>query len=129
MYADTVNVSGLAGGDSTNVGFASWTVGSEADKIYNINVSTISAGDVNVNNDTLFATASTGEPYICGDANGDSNINIFDITFIISNLYLGGPAPDPIESADVNHDGNLNIFDITYLIAHLYLGGPPPDCP
>ncbi len=129
VYADTVNVSGLAGGDSTNVGFASWTVGSEADKIYNINVSTISAGDVNVNNDTLFATASTGEPYICGDANGDSNINIFDITFIISNLYLGGPAPDPIESADVNHDGNLNIFDITYLIAHLYLGGPPPDCP
>ncbi len=68
--------------------------------------------------------------YDCGDANFDGAINIFDITYIISYLYKGGPAPMPEEmSANVNNDGVVNIFDITYLIAFLYLGGPAPDCP
>jgi hypothetical protein len=67
--------------------------------------------------------------WICGDTNGDEAINIFDITYIISYLYLDGAQPDPIESADVNHDGTVNIFDITYLIAYLYLDGPAPVCP
>jgi len=29
----------------------------------------------------------------CGDANGDSNVNILDITYLIGYLYMGGPAP------------------------------------
>jgi outer membrane protein assembly factor BamB len=129
VYSDTVTVSNLAGGDSVDVGFATWMVGPDADDIYDINVSTIMGGDLNDNNDTLFATASTGTPYICGDANDDGNINIFDITYIISYLYLDGPPPNVLVSADVNHDGNVNIFDITYTIAFLYLSGPAPDCP
>jgi hypothetical protein len=68
-------------------------------------------------------------PGLCGDINDDSTINIFDITYLISFLYLSGPAPHSPDMADVNHDGTLNIFDITYLISHLYLNGPPPDCP
>jgi hypothetical protein len=67
--------------------------------------------------------------FICGDANNDENVNIFDITHIISYLYLDGSPPDPIESADVNNDGTVNIFDVTYLISYLYLGGPEPGCP
>jgi len=67
--------------------------------------------------------------FICGDANGDESLNIFDITFIITYLYLDGPAPDPENSADVDHTGTVNIFDITYLISYLYLDGPAPDCP
>ncbi len=66
--------------------------------------------------------------WLCGDVNNDGTVNIFDITFIISYLYLGGPAPVSLESADVNHDGQVNIFDITYLISYLYLDGAPPDC-
>lgn len=67
--------------------------------------------------------------FICGDTDGDSLINIFDITFLIAYLYLEGPAPVPMESADVNNDGSINIFDITYLISYLYLEGPAPNCP
>ncbi len=66
--------------------------------------------------------------YVCGDANGDGDVNIFDITFIISYLYKGGPPPDPMEAADVNADATVNIFDITYLIAYLYKGGADPAC-
>jgi hypothetical protein len=67
--------------------------------------------------------------YICGDANADSLVNIFDVTFMIAALYLGGPMPDPVEAADVNNDASFNIFDVTYLISFLYKGGPAPVCP
>jgi len=67
--------------------------------------------------------------FICGDANSDETVNIFDITFVITNLYLSGPPPDPTDAADVNDDGTVNIFDITYLITYLYMEGPEPDCP
>jgi len=67
--------------------------------------------------------------YTCADVNDDGAINIFDITYIISYLYLEGPPPDPMEAADVNNDTDVNIFDITYIISYLYLGGPEPNCP
>jgi len=60
-----------------------------------------------------------------GEVNGDGVINIFDITFLIDYLYLGGPAPN-FYAADVNADGDINLFDIVYLIKFLYLDGPPP---
>jgi len=61
-----------------------------------------------------------------GDCNNDGTINIFDITHLISYLYLDGPPPDPEISGDVNCDETINIFDITYLIQYLYLDGPSP---
>jgi len=64
--------------------------------------------------------------YINGDANRDSTLNIFDITFIISYLYLSGTAPWPVNAADVDCNLTVNIFDITYLINFLYREGTEP---
>jgi hypothetical protein len=63
-----------------------------------------------------------------GEMNGDSVINIFDITGIIAYLYRNGDPPIPYElcSADMNGDCVVNIFDITGLISFLYLQGAPP---
>ena len=66
--------------------------------------------------------------FLCGDADGNGIIQIFDITCIIAYLYLGGPAPDPIEAADCDGAPPLNIFDISRLVGYIYLGGPPPVC-
>lgn len=68
-------------------------------------------------------------PYLCGDANYDGTLNIFDVTYIISFLYMGGPEPIPPDAGDPNADFSTNIFDITYLIAYLYQEGPFPQCP
>jgi hypothetical protein len=65
----------------------------------------------------------------CGDVTGDGIVNLLDISFLISFLYLGGPSPYPLEIGDVNSSGNLNLLDVTYLIIFLYAGGPAPDCP
>ncbi len=65
---------------------------------------------------------------LCGDCNDDGTVNIFDITFLIAFLYLGGPAPANPANCDVNGDSVVNIFDVTYLIAFLYKGGPDLNC-
>jgi hypothetical protein len=69
------------------------------------------------------------ESFLCGDINVDGTVNIFDITGLISYLYLEGEPPMPLESGDINNDGLINIFDITGLISYLYLEGDPPVCP
>jgi hypothetical protein len=66
--------------------------------------------------------------FVCADINNDGDINIFDVTSLISFLYLDGPAPESMESADVSGDGDVNIFDVTYIISYLYLDGPGPNC-
>ncbi len=68
-------------------------------------------------------------PYLCGDANADAELNIFDVTYMISYLYRDGPEPLPPDAGDPNADFNFNIFDVTYLITYLYLDGPSPQCP
>jgi len=65
-------------------------------------------------------------PLLRGDCNGDSNINILDVTYLIAYLYNGGPPPEPLVSADPNCTITINILDITYLISYLYKGGPAP---
>jgi len=94
------------------------------------------AADFNNDGAIDLARSSTGvgilwnikSTFSVGDANNDSTINIFDITHLISYLYLSGDLPEPLEiaSGDVNCDCVVNIFDITYLISYLYLEGPPP---
>jgi photosystem II stability/assembly factor-like uncharacterized protein len=68
--------------------------------------------------------------FICGDANGDGNVNVGDAVFLISYVFKGGPAPDPVCVGDANGDGGVNVGDAVYLIAYVFKGGPPPveDC-
>ncbi|MCK5127115.1 MAG: agmatine deiminase family protein [candidate division Zixibacteria bacterium] len=66
--------------------------------------------------------------YLCGDANGDTEVNVADAVFIINFAFKGGPAPDPLDSGDVNSDGSTNIGDAVYLINYVFKGGPAPDC-
>jgi len=67
--------------------------------------------------------------YTCGDPDGDLDVNIFDVTYLISYLYMEGPAPEPLLTGNPNGDEAINIFDVTFLISFLYSGGPPPVCP
>jgi len=67
-------------------------------------------------------------PYVCGDADGDSAVNIGDAVTIINYIFKGGTPPDPIEAGDANADGDVNIGDAVYLITFIFKGGPPPQC-
>jgi hypothetical protein len=67
-----------------------------------------------------------GPCFVCGDANGDGQINVADAVFLITYIFKGGPAPDPLEAGEVNCDGNINIGDAVYLINYIFKGGPAP---
>ncbi|HNX51768.1 MAG TPA: PKD domain-containing protein, partial [Thermoanaerobaculaceae bacterium] len=59
-----------------------------------------------------------------GDVNGDGEINVQDVFYLINALFAGGPAP--IGSGDVNGDTQVNVSDVFYLINYLFAGGPAP---
>jgi hypothetical protein len=63
-----------------------------------------------------------------GEANNTGTYNILDITYLINNLYQGGPSPVPYAlcSGDANCNCVNNLLDITYLINYIYRGGNPP---
>ena len=65
-------------------------------------------------------------PLPCGDANGDTQVNVSDAVAIINYVFAGGNPPDPIELGDVNCDGNCNVSDAVYLINFVFGGGNPP---
>lgn len=65
---------------------------------------------------------------VCGDANGDGQINIGDAVFIINLVFRGGPWPDEDKCADSNGDYAINVGDAIYLVNHIFRGFAPPDC-
>ncbi len=56
------------------------------------------------------------DPVLKGDANGDSEINITDITYIIDKINNKAPENFNEEAADVNGDGEINITDVTWVL-------------
>jgi hypothetical protein len=68
--------------------------------------------------------------YICGDANGDEEVNVSDAIMIINYVFVpGSPSPSPIVSADVDCEGNVNISDAVYIINFVFVGGSDPCDP
>jgi hypothetical protein len=69
--------------------------------------------------------------YVCGDADGSTEVDIDDVVFLISYIFSGGPPPDPLEAGNADCLGETDIDDVTYIIAFIFTGGPEPcaDCP
>ena len=57
-----------------------------------------------------------------GDVNGDSNVNISDVTALIDYLLSGNASGVNVSAADCNQDGSVNISDVTGLIDYLLSG-------
>lgn len=69
---------------------------------------------------------------LCGDANGNGEIDIGDVIYLLNYLYRSGDAPacQPITiCGDVNLDEAVDLSDAIYLLNYLYKGGPPPGSP
>ncbi|HKZ22703.1 MAG TPA: serine hydrolase [candidate division Zixibacteria bacterium] len=65
-----------------------------------------------------------------GDLNGDTQINLTDIIYLVNYIFKGGPAPVPERcKGDVNNDQKINLTDIIYLVNYIFKGGPAPNPP
>lgn len=79
------------------------------------------------------------DPFACCDGsrgNVDSddqdNINIADLTFLVTYLFSSGPPPTCVPEANVDGDPseNVNVADLTQLVSYLFGGGAIPlQCP
>ena len=68
----------------------------------------------------------------CGDVDDDGSVNVSDVVWLISYLFVlhGQPPYWPMCRADVNGDGVINVSDVVYLINYLFVwGSPAPACP
>lgn len=87
-----------------------------------------SGSHMDINNHVIWGIGYT-EGYIrwrYGDANGDCNVNVLDITFLINFIYKHGSSPDAAFEGDIDGNCRVNILDVTYLINSLYKNGPTP---
>lgn len=72
----------------------------------------------------LCASAFAGN-VLKGDANGDGNVDVSDITAIASHILGTTPTQWNADNADANSDGNIDVSDIT-ATATIILGGGEP---
>ena len=70
------------------------------------------------------AEASPEAPPVRGDSNGDAELNITDLIFILEYLFRGGDDLACAAAGDANGDGEINISDVSTLAMFLFLGGP-----
>ena len=78
----------------------------------------IPAGEynLNLNHETMklvITKKAAGKP---GDANGDGEVNVNDVTVTINYILEKNPTPFVFENADVNGDGAVNVMDVTAII-------------
>jgi hypothetical protein len=66
---------------------------------------------------------------VCGDANGNGDVDMFDVVLMVNYVFKGGPPPDPWQLGDANADGVLNLADVMYLLYAAMRSGPQPVCP
>ena len=63
---------------------------------------------------------------ISGDVNGDENIDIQDILFLVNFLFRSQPPFCAYDAGDVNCNQNVDISDLVYLVNFVFKNGPPP---
>ncbi|MGB2989941.1 MAG: dockerin type I repeat-containing protein [Candidatus Zixiibacteriota bacterium] len=61
-----------------------------------------------------------------GDANGDGEVNIGDVVYLINYLFKQGPSPELPAQSDNNCDQTVNLGDVVYLLNYLFRNGPVP---
>ena len=65
---------------------------------------------------------------ICGNLNGDGELNVSDVVYLVNYVWRSGPPPTWPYIAEINNDGILDAVDMVYLVNYLFKSGPPPMC-
>jgi hypothetical protein len=66
--------------------------------------------------------------YPQGDVTDDGIVNVADVVYLVTYLFLGGPPPDTMVG-NVNCDLVVNVADVVYLVTYLFQNGPAACAP
>ena len=59
----------------------------------------------------LLQATVPSRPFSCADANGDNDLNISDPIFVLTHLFLGGPAPAVVDTSMVLKTNQTKCYD------------------
>ena len=74
----------------------------------------------------LLVMASPTNALVCGDINGDSDIDISDLVYLAAYIIGDGPSPTDPWDANVDLCNMVDVGDLTYLCGYLFSGYYPP---
>ncbi|MAW76923.1 MAG: hypothetical protein CMJ95_05965 [Planctomycetes bacterium] len=80
-------------------------------------------------NGSINLQPQTDIPFLRGNCNGDSGVNIADGIWILNELFQNGPSGTCPEACDINSDQKYDAADAIYVIYYRLLDGPPPAAP
>ncbi len=72
---------------------------------------------------------SLGPPFLRGDADGNTRIDIADAIFVLQYLFAHGRPPACMDSGDVDDDGTVNIGDAIAILSYLFGNSFHPAVP
>ena len=129
VAVDYCTVAGALSGTSSTETTLAWssTLGSPAvDNVVVVNGSSV---EPTLNNGTLTLQPVFDIPFIRGNCNGDSGVNIADGIWILNELFLSGPSGTCFISCDANEDSKYDSADAIFIISYRLLDGPMPSAP
>jgi len=79
----------------------------------------------------LGADSLSRYPHLAGDIDGNAQVLLSDVIYLVNVMFARYPLPSPVAVADVNGDCKLSLSDIIYLVNYFFRLGPPPrmGCP
>lgn len=77
---------------------------------------------------TMLFMPKVSSAQVCGDATGDTKVNIADVSRITNYLYTGGPPPVNMFDSDTDNYELITISDPFRLWRHLFGGAAGPVC-
>jgi hypothetical protein len=63
-----------------------------------------------------------------GDANHDGSVDISDLTYYVTFMFGGGPAPICLDEFDNDANCGNDISDLTFYVDYMFGGGAAPVC-
>lgn len=109
---------------TANDGFHPWIVPEAHSESCVVRISDAADSVPSDESDAFFCIA----PWIRGDADGDGQIEVGDVIYLLNYLFKGGDPPSPPEMGDTNSSGSLDLGDVVYLLGYLFKGGQAPGC-
>ena len=104
----------------TTDGASIWVVDKDTDKIYRFDMAGTLLGSFGLElpgNGKAGGLTSTATPALCGDLNGDGDVNVFDAIIVLQIIVgLIEPTLDQLVLSDLNRDGTTNLFDVILLL-------------
>lgn len=78
---------------------------------------------------STYAMTTVYQQMVIGDLNGDTRIDLSDLSMMISYILGMIPLPEPAAAANVNCTGQVDLSDLSLMISHILGQVPAPTCP